>query len=105
LETRLPERERLGSERRLAHPTEARDERHGLHLRPGAGADEVRAKLGQLPGAPDEVLVSRRGQFDDLVKSGIALVETGAAALLQSQAGMLRAVEHRRGVIADIVAS
>ena len=53
---------------------------------------------------PTKCCVSRRGQFGDLVQPGIARVETGAAALLQGQAGLLRAVEHRRGVIADIVA-
>jgi hypothetical protein len=50
------------------------------------------------------VLVSRRGQFGDLVEPGIAGVETGAAAALPRQAGLLHTVEHRRGVIADIVA-
>jgi len=47
------------------------------------------------------VLVSRRGQLGDRVESGIASIERGAAALLQAEAGLLRAVEHGRGVIAD----
>jgi hypothetical protein len=50
------------------------------------------------------VLVSHRGQFSDLVQPGIAGVETGAAASLQGQAGLLRAVEHGCGMIADIIA-
>ena len=73
----------------------------GFTSAPSRGADELRAQPGQLPGAADEVLVSRRGQLGDLVQPGIAGLEAGAAALRQRQPGLLRAVEHGRGVVAD----
>ena len=53
----------------------------GFTSAPVARADEVRAQPGQFPGAPDEVLVPRRGQFGDLVQPGIARIERRAAAL------------------------
>ena len=83
----------------------AGDEGHRFHLCSVARTNKIRTQTGQFPGAPDEVLVSCRGQFSDLVQPGIARLETRAAAPLWSQARLLLAVEHRRGVIAGVEAS
>ena len=72
LEPRFPKCQHLGGQCRLAHAAQAGDDRHGLHLGPVAGADELRTQTGQFPRAANELRVSRRGQLGDLVQPGTA---------------------------------
>ena len=93
LEARLPQRQRLGGERRLAHAAQAGDHRHRLHLRPVLEPMKSEPSPASSQVRPTKCSWPAGGQFGDLVQPGIARIEGRAAAL---DAARGRAAPRRR---------
>lgn len=66
--------------------------------------DEVCAEGSQLPAAVDKVRVGVGQQLGDVVQAGVAWVQQRAGAGRQRQAGLLGAIQQRRGRVAGGVA-